>query len=43
MSLNVKVGRENTFKSTIGKESTSGLYDNGVRIVKCATSKKLVV
>jgi len=40
MSFNAKVGRQNTFKSTIGNESTSGQYDNGVRITKCATSKK---
>ena len=42
--FNAKVGRENTFKPTIGQE---GLHqdsnDNGVRIVNFATSKYLVV
>jgi len=42
--FNAKVGRMNIFKPTIGNE---GLHqdsnDNGVRIVKFATSKNLVV
>jgi len=42
--FNAKVGRENIFKPTIGRES---LYqysnDNGVRIVNFATSQNLVV
>jgi hypothetical protein len=42
--INAKVGREDTFKLTIGNEN---LYqdsnDNGVRVVNCATSTNLVV
>ena len=40
--FNSKVGRENTFKPTIGQESLSQNYnDNGVRLVNFATSKIL--
>jgi hypothetical protein len=36
--LNVKVGRENIFKPTIGHESLhQDISDNGVRIVNFAT------
>jgi hypothetical protein len=39
-----KVGRENIFKPTIGKESLHEISnDSGVRVVNFATSKKLVV
>jgi hypothetical protein len=39
----VKVGRKNTFKPTIGNDSLHQYNnDNGVRIVKFATSKNLV-
>ena len=39
-----KEGRENIFKLTIGKESLhQDSNDNGVRLVKFATSKNLVV
>ena len=39
-----KVGRENIFKPTIGKESLhQDSNDNGVRIVNFGTSKNLVV
>jgi hypothetical protein len=39
--FNAKVGRENIFKQTIGSESLhQDSDDNGVRIVKSATSKK---
>jgi hypothetical protein len=42
--FNAKVGRENIFKPTIGKESLhQDSNDNGVRIVNFATSKNLVV
>ena len=42
--FNAKVGRENIFKPTIGQESLhQDRNDNGVRIVKFATSKNLVV
>jgi len=42
--FNVKVGRENSFKPTIGQESLhQDSNDNGVRLVKFATSKNLVV
>jgi hypothetical protein len=41
--VNAKLGREDTFKLTIGKESLhQESNDNGVRIVKFATSKNLV-
>jgi len=39
--FNAKVGREDTFKLTIGKESLhQDSNDNGVRLVNLATSKK---
>jgi hypothetical protein len=42
--FNPKVGRENIFKPTIGKESLhQDSNDNGVRLVNFATSKNLVV
>jgi hypothetical protein len=42
--FNVKVGRENIFKPTVGKESLHhDSNDNGVRLVNFATSKNLVV
>ena len=42
--FNVKVGRENIFKPTIGNESLhQDSNDNGVRIVNFGTSKNLVV
>jgi len=42
--FNAKVGREKIFKPTIGNESLHQYSnDNGVRIVKFATSKNLVV
>jgi exonuclease III len=42
--LNVKVGREDIFKPTIGKESLHKINnDNGVRVVNFATSKNLIV
>jgi hypothetical protein len=42
--FNAKVGREDTFKSTIGKESLhKDSNDNGVIVVNFATSKNLVV
>ena len=42
--FNAKMGRENTFKQTIGnKRLRQGSNDNGVRIVNFATSKNLVV
>jgi hypothetical protein len=42
--FNAKVGRENIFKLTIGNESPhQDSNDNGVGIVKFATSKNLVV
>ena len=41
---NAKVGRENSFKPTIGQESLhQDSNDNGVRIVNFATSQNLVV
>ena len=41
--FNAKVGRENTFKPTIGNESLhQDSNDNGVSIVNFATSKNLV-
>jgi hypothetical protein len=42
--FNVKVGRANIFKLTIGNKSLhQDRNDNGVRIVNFATSKTLVV
>jgi len=42
--FNAKVGRENIFKPTIGQKSLhQNSNDNGVRLVKFATSKNLVV
>src|SRR5215468_10162524 len=42
--FNAKVGREDIFKPKIGNESLHQVSnDNGVRIVKFATSKNLVV
>jgi hypothetical protein len=39
-----KVGRKDIFKPTVGNESLHQVSnDNGVRIVKFATSKNLVV
>jgi hypothetical protein len=44
VDFNAKVGREDTFKPTIGNESLhQDSNDNGVRIVSFATSKTLVV
>jgi endonuclease/exonuclease/phosphatase family metal-dependent hydrolase len=42
--FNAKLGREDTFKPTIGIESLHEYsYDNGVRVVNFATSQNLVV
>jgi hypothetical protein len=42
--FNAKVGREDTFKPTIGNESLcQDSNDNGVRVVNFAISKNLVV
>jgi hypothetical protein len=42
--FNAKVGREHTFKPTIGNESLQQVSnDNGVRLVTFATSKNLVI
>jgi exonuclease III len=42
--LNVKVGREDIFKPTIGNESLHKISnDNGVRVVNFVTSKNLIV
>jgi hypothetical protein len=42
--FNVKLGRENNFKLTIGNESLHEISsDNAVRVVNFATSKNLVV
>jgi hypothetical protein len=42
--LNAKVGREDIFKSTTGKQSLHEISnDNGVRVVNFATSKNLIV
>ena len=42
--FNAKVGREIIFKPTLGQESLhQDSNDNGVRLVKFATSKNLVV
>jgi hypothetical protein len=44
VDFNAKVGRENIFKPTIGKESLhQDSNDNGVRLINFATSKNLVV
>jgi CMP-2-keto-3-deoxyoctulosonic acid synthetase len=41
--FNAKVGMENIFKPTIGKESSQEISNgNGVRVVNFATSKNLV-
>ena len=43
-NFNAKVVRENIFKPTIGNKSLhQDSNDNGIRIVKFATSKNLVV
>jgi hypothetical protein len=43
-NFNAKLGRKDTFKSTIGSESLRQVNnDNGVRVVNFATSKDLVV
>ena len=43
-AFNAKVGRENIFKPTTGKESLrQDSNDNGVRLVNFATSKTLFV
>jgi exonuclease III len=42
--FNAKVGRDDIFKPTIGKESFHEISnDNGVRVVNFATSKNLIV
>ncbi|KAJ4444657.1 hypothetical protein ANN_06453 [Periplaneta americana] len=42
--FNAKVGREDIFRPTIGKESIHAISsDNGVRLVNFATSKNLIV
>jgi hypothetical protein len=42
LDLNAKLGREDIFKPTIGKESLQQTRnDNGIRIVNFATSKAL--
>jgi hypothetical protein len=42
--LNVKVGKEDIFKPTIGNESLHEISnDNGVRVVNFDTSKNLIV
>jgi endonuclease/exonuclease/phosphatase family metal-dependent hydrolase len=42
--FNAKLGREDTFKPTIGSESLhEDINGNGVRVVNVATSKNLVV
>ena len=42
--FNVKVGRENIFQSTRGKESAHPeSNDNGIRLVNFANSKTLIV
>jgi hypothetical protein len=42
--FNVKGGKENIFKPTIGNESLNEIsIDNGVRVVNFATSKNLTV
>jgi hypothetical protein len=44
LDFNVKFGRKDNFKPAIGNESLrQDSNDNCVRIVKCATSKSLVV
>jgi hypothetical protein len=43
-NFNLKLGRENIFKPTVEQKSLhQGSNDNEVRLVKFATSKKLVV
>jgi hypothetical protein len=43
-NFNMKVGREDIFKQTIGNKSSHKISsDNGVRVVNFATSKNLVV
>jgi hypothetical protein len=42
--FNAKVGRQDTFKPTIGNEGSHEISnDNGVRVINFATSKNLVV
>jgi hypothetical protein len=42
--FNAKVGREDIFKPTIGKESSHEISnDNGIGVVNFATSKNLLV
>jgi hypothetical protein len=42
--FNAKVGREDIFKSTVGKESLYDINnDTGIRVVNFATSKNLIV
>jgi hypothetical protein len=44
LDFNAKVGREDTFKPTIGNESLHAISNgNGVRVVNFATSKNLTV
>jgi hypothetical protein len=44
LDFNTKVGREESFKPTIGNESLLEICNvNGVRLVNCATSKILRV
>jgi hypothetical protein len=44
VDFNAKVGREDSFKPTVVKESLHEISnDNGVRVVNLATSKNLVV
>jgi len=44
LEFNVKLGRNNIFKPTIGNENLhQDSNNNVVRIVKCVTSKSLVV
>jgi hypothetical protein len=39
--FNAKVGREDTFKPTIGNENVHEISNDRVRLVKFATSKNL--
>jgi hypothetical protein len=42
--FNANVGREDTFKPTIGSESLHEINnDNGVKVINFATSKNLIV